>query len=53
MDALVTALTSGLTTTANSMLSAIGTIVPAALPVMGGMAVVYLGIRVFKKVSGA
>jgi hypothetical protein len=35
------------------MLSAIGTIVPAALPVMGGVAVVLVGIRVFKKISNA
>lgn len=52
MDALVTSLTSGLTTTATSMLSALGTIVPAALPVMGGIAVVMLGIKVFKRISG-
>lgn len=52
MDALVTSLTSGFTTIANDMLSGIGKIAPVALPVLGGVALVGIGIKVFKKVAG-
>lgn len=52
MDALVTSLTSGFTTIANDMLDGIGKIAPVALPVLGGVALVGIGIKVFKKVAG-
>ena len=52
MEALTTSLVSGLTTTATDMLGAVGSIVPVALPVMGGIAVVGIGIKLFKKVTG-
>lgn len=52
MDTLVTSLTSGFTTIANDMLSGIGKIAPVALPVLGGVALVGIGIKVFKKVAG-
>lgn len=51
MEALTTALVTGLSDTADGMLGAIGSIVPIALPVMGGIAVVGIGITIFKKVS--
>ncbi len=51
MEALTTALTTGLSTTATDMLGAVGAIVPIALPVMGGIAVVGIAIRTFKKVG--
>lgn len=51
MTDLVTSLVTGFTTTANSMLSAIGQIVPVMLPVVGGLAVVTLGIKVFRKMT--
>ena len=51
MEALTTALISGLTSLASDMMGAIGSIVPIALPVMGGISVVCIGIGVFKKVS--
>lgn len=52
MEGLVTSLTSGFSTIATDMLSAIGSIVPVALPVLGGVAVVGIGIKLFKKFGG-
>lgn len=49
MEGLVTSLTTGFTSTATQMLSAVGSIVPVMLPVVGGLAVVSLGIKVFRK----
>lgn len=48
MESMVTALTAGIATIADSMLSAVGAIVPKALPIAGGIAVVTIGLRVFK-----
>lgn len=44
-------LTSALSTTASDMMGAISSIVPVAVPVAGGILVVGLGIKVFKKFS--
>lgn len=52
MTELVTAITTGFGTIAGDMLSAIGAITPAALPVLGGVLVVGVGIRIFKKIAG-
>ena len=52
MSDLTNALVAGFTTVATDMTGAIGSIVPVALPVMAAVAVVGLGIRVFKKVTG-
>lgn len=52
MDAVVTGLTTGISNSATSMMSAIGDIVPVALPVMGAIAVVGVAIKVFRKVTG-
>lgn len=46
-EALVTALTK----TATDMTGAIGDILPVALPVMGGIMVITIGIRIFRKVA--
>lgn len=51
MEALTTALTSGFTTIASDVLSAMGAIAPVALPVLGGGIVVYAGIKIFKRFS--
>lgn len=51
MEALTTALTGGLTSLASDMMGAIGSIVPIALPIMGGIAVVGIGIGIFKKIA--
>lgn len=45
------ALTSALSTIAGDMTGAIGAIVPIAVPVIGGILVVTLGIKAFKKFS--
>lgn len=45
-------LTSSLSTVASDALSAIGTIMPVALTVMGAIVVINVGIRIFKKVTG-
>lgn len=49
---VTTALTSGITTIAGDAMSAIASVVPVALPIMGAVVVVGIGIKVFKKVSG-
>lgn len=51
MDSLVTSLTTGFTSVANSALSAIGGIVPVMLPVVGGVAVIKLGVKIFRSLT--
>lgn len=51
METLIESLTAGFSTTATSMLSAVGGIVPVMLPVVGGIAVVGLGVKIFKKLG--
>ena len=46
------ALTTGISTIASDAMGAIGSVVPAALPIMGAVGVVGIGIKVFKKVAG-
>ena len=52
MDALVTAMESGLADTAKQILESMGTLVPTLLPVFGGFAVIGLAMKVFRKVVG-
>lgn len=49
---VVTALTSAFTTAVSDIMSAIGGILPVVLPVVGAIAVVGIGIKIFKKVTG-
>lgn len=51
MDALVTSLTTGITGFANSALSAIGQIVPAALPIAGAGIIISISINTLRKLS--
>lgn len=51
MDALVTNLTTGITGFVNDCLSAIGSIVPAALPIMGAGLLVTVAIKFTKKAA--
>lgn len=48
---VITALTGALSTIAGDMTDAVGAVVPIALPVVGGILVVTLGIKAFKKFS--
>lgn len=50
--AISTALGTAFTTVASDCLSAITTILPIALPVLGALVVVGIGIKIFKKVTG-
>lgn len=49
---VTSALTTGITTIAGDAMSAVGSVVPVALPIMGAIVVVGIGIKVFKKVTG-
>lgn len=51
-SAVVSALTTAMTTTADECKSAIAAVLPVALPVMGAIVVVGIGIKIFKKVAG-
>lgn len=53
MEALVQGLTTGITSIGNDMLGALGDIVPVALPIAGGILVVALTLKVFKRVTNA
>lgn len=48
---VVTALTGALSTIAGDMTGAVMAVVPIAVPVLGGILVVTLGIKAFKKFS--
>lgn len=48
---IVSALSSAFTTAVSDIMSAIGTVLPIGLPVVGAFAVITLGIKIFKKVS--
>lgn len=48
MESLTTALTTGLTTAGNDIMSAMGAVIPAALIVLGGYMVIRMAIRTFK-----
>lgn len=49
MEAVTTALTGALTTVATGATSAIGDVLPIALPVMGAIVVIGIGVKVFKR----
>lgn len=51
MEAVTSALTAGISTIASDAMSAIGAVIPVALPIMGAITVVGIGIKIFKKVS--
>lgn len=51
MESISSALVTGITSIASGAMSAMASVIPVALPVMGGIAVVGIGIKIFKKVA--
>lgn len=51
LSGLTSSLASGLKDVADTAMSAIGTVVPYALPIVGAVIVVTVGIRIFKRVA--
>lgn len=52
METVTSGLTTGIANAATDMMGAIGDILPVALPVMAAIAVIGVGIKVFRKVTG-
>lgn len=50
MEGIVTALTGSFSTVASSLTGVIAEVVPIALPVVGAMVVVTVGIKTFKRI---
>ena len=48
---LINSLVQGFTSTTNDALSGIAKIAPVALPIIGAIVIVFLGIKIFKRVS--
>ena len=53
VESITTDMTSALTTAGEQLLGAVGDIAPVAITVMVGVAVVFAGIGIFRKVTGA
>lgn len=51
LSTITTGLTSGITDIGNAVLSSLGSVVPVAMPILGGVMVVTIGIKFFKKIS--
>lgn len=51
ISTVTSALTSGLSTVADNCMTAIGAVVPYALPIVGAVIVVTIGIRVFRRIA--
>ncbi len=51
LTTVTTALTSGLSSIADSAMTAIGAVVPYALPIAGAVTVVTIGIRIFRRIA--
>lgn len=49
MADVITALTTAVTDFAGNAMDVIGDVIPVALPIMGAIIVVSIGVRVFKK----
>lgn len=51
METVTTALVTGITSMATESMTAIGSVLPVVLPVLGAIAVIRIGIRVFNFVT--
>ena len=52
ISAITTGMTTGFTSIVSDLMSAVGSILPIVLPVMGAIAVIAIGRKVFKQVTG-
>ena len=52
VDQVVDSLTTGLSSAGSDILEGVSAIVPVALPVMIGIVVIGVGIKIFKKITG-
>lgn len=53
LTAITSGLTSGITDIGTSVLGAMGSVVPVAMPILGGIMVVKLGIKFFGLITNA
>lgn len=51
MEAMITALTTAISTIGNNAISAISAVLPTALTIVGAVMVVTIGIKVFKRIA--
>lgn len=51
METVTSALVTGITSIGTEALSAVGSVIPVALPIAGAVVVVTIGLRIFKKVA--
>lgn len=51
LSGITTGLTSGITDIGSSVLTSLGAVIPVAMPILGGVMVVTIGIKFFKKIS--
>lgn len=51
METITGSLTSGFTSIVSDMMTSIGSILPIVLPVVGAVAVIFLGVKLFKRLA--
>lgn len=51
LSGITSGLTSGITDIGSAVLTSLGAVVPVAMPILGGVMVVTIGIKFFKKIS--
>ena len=52
MEAISTALTTSFKSVGSELTGIISSVLPIALPIVGGVMVVVIGIKIFKKITG-
>lgn len=52
IGSITTGMTTGFTSIVSDLMSAVGSILPVVLPVMGAIAVIAIGRKIFKQVTG-
>lgn len=51
INTIVSSMQTSFQSTASQMMTAIGNILPVLLPIVGAVAVIFLGVRLFKRLS--